>query len=170
MHKRKSIIGGVILIGVGVFILLAQTIPGFAGFLDLSLHWPFIFIAIGGLFLISAIFGTAELAIPGCIISTLGLIFYYQTMSGNWASWAYIWALIPASVGLGMMITGHLDKAQANEMKEGKRLFLISCGLFAAFAFFFNFSSTLFQFWPVLLIAAGVWMLFKNRQSENLKE
>jgi len=170
MHKRKSIIGGIILIGVGIFILMAQTIPGFAGFLDLSVHWPFIFIAIGGLFLISAFLGTAELAIPGCIVTGLGLIFYYQTFSGNWASWAYVWALIPGFVGLGMIITGQLDKTRTNEMKEGKRLFLISCGLFVVFAFFFNFSSTLFQFWPILLIAAGIWILFKNRQSEKLRD
>jgi len=170
MHKRKSIIGGIILIAVGVFILLAQAIPGFASFLDISLHWPFIFVAIGGLFLISAFLGSAELAIPGSIITGLGLIFYYQNISGNWASWAYVWALIPGFVGLGMIITGLLDKTKANEMKEGKRLFLISCALFLVFAFFFNFSSTVGQFWPVLLIIAGLWILFKNRRRGKIED
>lgn len=170
MHKRKSIIGGIILIAVGVFILLAQAIPGFAAILDISLHWPFIFVAIGGLFLISAFLGSAELAIPGSIITGLGLIFYYQNISGNWASWAYVWALIPGFVGLGMMITGWLDKTKANETKEGKRLFLISCALFLVFAFFFNFSSTVGQFWPVLLIIAGLWILIKNRRSGKVED
>lgn len=170
MHKRKSIIGGIILIAVGVFILLAQAIPGFAAFLDISLHWPFIFVAIGGLFLVSAFLGSAELAIPGSIITGLGLIFYYQNISGNWASWAYVWALIPGFVGLGMMITSWLDKTQATQMKEGKRLFLISCGLFLVFAFFFNFSATIGQFWPLLLIIAGIWILFKNRRSRKVED
>lgn len=168
MHKKKSIIGGIILIAVGVFILLAQTIPGFAGLLDMSLHWPFIFVAIGGLLLLSAFFGPAELAIPGTIMMGLGAIFYYQNISGNWASWAYVWALIPGFVGVGMLLSATLDKMQADKKPEGKRLIKMSVVLFLIFGFFFNFASHIGQFWPVLLIAAGIWIVFKNRQGHKL--
>jgi hypothetical protein len=167
MHKKKSIVGGIILITVGIFVLLAQTIPGFAGILDISLHWPFIFIAIGGLLLISAFFGSAELAFPGSVMTGLGLIFYYQNISGNWASWAYVWALIPGFVGLGMYLTATLDSMHVDKKSEGKRLVLISGALFLVFGFFFNFSASIGRFWPVLLIAAGIWILFKSRQSNK---
>jgi hypothetical protein len=163
MHKRKSVIGGLILIAAGAFILLAQTIPAFAAFLDIGRQWPLIIIGIGGLFFIGALLGTAELAIPGSIITGLGLLFYYQNLSGNWASWAYAWALIPGFVGIGMLITSALDKTKQEMRGDSRRLLLISTVLFVVFALFFNFPAGLGRFWPVLLIVGGLVLLLRNR-------
>lgn len=165
MQKQQSIIGGIILIMVGALILLAQMIPGLANFLDISRQWPLIFVAVGGLFLIGALLGTAEMAIPGSIVTGLGLLFYYQNLSGNWGSWAYAWALIPGFVGIGMIMTGSLDKTHGHMRQEGRRLLLISGALFLVFAIFFNFTWDIGRFWPVLLIGGGLWLLIRNRQS-----
>lgn len=164
MYKQKSIIGGLILILVGGCILLAQTVPAFGGLLDFSRQWPLFVIGLGGLFLIGALVGSPELAIPGSIITGLGLIFYYQALSGNWASWAYMWALIPGFVGLGLFITGSLDKTRAEIRPEGRRLMLISGGLFLLFALFFNLTWSVMRLWPVALIAIGLWLLYQNRR------
>ncbi len=167
MHKQKSIIGGLILILAGSCILLAQTVPAFGGLLDLSRQWPLFIVGLGGLFLIGALLGSPELAIPGSIVTGLGLIFYYQTLTGNWASWAYMWALIPGFVGLGMFITASLDKTRAEIRPEGIRLMLISGALFLVFALFFNLSWSLMRLWPVALIAIGLWLLYQNRRQNR---
>lgn len=164
MHKQKSIIGGLILIIVGACILLAQTVPAFSGLFDLSRQWPLFIIGLGGLFLIAAFLGSPELAIPGSIITGLGLIFYYQTLTGNWASWAYMWALIPGFVGLGMLFTSSLDKSRAEIRPEGLRLILISGALFLIFALFFNLTWNVMRLWPVVLIGIGLWLLYQNRR------
>jgi hypothetical protein len=167
MHKQKSIIGGLILILVGSCILLAQTVPALGGLLDFGRQWPLFIIGLGGLFLIGALVGSPELAIPGSIITGLGLIFYYQTLTANWSSWAYMWALIPGFVGVGMFITGTLDKTRAEIRPEGGRLILISGALFLAFALFFNLTWDVMRFWPLLLIGVGLWLLYQNRRSRK---
>lgn len=167
MHKQKSIIGGLILIIAGACILLAQ-FPAFAGVLDLSRQWPLFIVGLGGLFLIGALVDSPELAIPGSIITGLGLIFYYQTLSGNWASWAYMWALIPGFVGIGMLLNSRLDKTRSELRSEGGRLIFVSAALFLVFAIFFNLTWSLARFWPVLLIGVGLWLFIKNRQANKL--
>jgi hypothetical protein len=169
MHKQKSIIGGLILIIAGVCIVLAQ-IPAFAGVLDLGRQWPLFIIGLGGLFLIGALVDSPELAVPGSIITGLGLIFYYQTLSGNWASWAYMWALIPGFVGIGLLLNSSLDKTRSELRSDGIRLIFVSAGLFLVFAIFFNVTWNLARFWPVLLIGVGLWLLIKNRQANKLSK
>lgn len=167
MCRQKSIIGGLILMGVGFFILLAQNVPALAGLLDIGRQWPLIIVAIGGMFLVGALLGTAELAIPGSILTGLGLIFYYQNLSGNWGSWAYVWTLIPGFVGLGMIIAGTLDKTNQTMRREGGRLLIISSVMFLIFGTFFNLSWGLFQYWPLLLIGGGLWLLVRNWKGEK---
>ena len=169
MHKQKSIIGGLILIIAGACILLAQ-FPAFSGVLDFSRQWPLFIVGLGGLFLIGALIDSPELAIPGSIITGLGLIFYYQAHTGNWASWAYMWALIPGFVGIGMLIASGLDKTKSELRSEGLRLVVISGGLFLAFAIFFNLTWSFVRFWPALLIGAGLWLLIRNRRANNLSK
>jgi len=165
MHKQGSIISGSILILIGLFLLLAQFFPGLAAFFDIGRQWPLIIVAVGALFLLSAPMGVPPLAIPGAIISGIGGILYYQNSTGNWASWAYIWTLIPGFVGVGMIWMGLLQRRSRQAMREGGRLLLISAFLFVVFAAFFNGLGGLGRFWPVLLIGAGFWLLIRNRLS-----
>jgi hypothetical protein len=43
---------------------------------------------------------------PGSILAGIGGIFYYQNLTNDWESWAYIWALIPGFVGIGVSSAG----------------------------------------------------------------
>jgi len=164
MQKRSSIIGGIILIVLGGIFLLLQLFPSFADQFDIGRQWPLIIIAAGGFFLLSSFLGTPALAVPGCVIGGIGGILYYQNLSGNWASWAYVWALIPGFAGIGTILMGLLGDGRKTNVREGGRLVLISLIMFAIFGAFFNGLGGIGQYWPVLLILLGGWLLFTNRK------
>lgn len=166
MEKKNSIVGGLILIGVGVFFLALQLFPSISGRLDLSRHWPLIIVGIGGLFWLAALTNTPQLAIPGSIIGGLGLLFYYQNLSDNWSSWAYAWTLIPGFVGVGTLFNG-LMSGQKNARREGVRLIMTSLILFLIFGTFLGGWFNARIAWPVLLIGLGFWMLIRNLLRRN---
>jgi hypothetical protein len=167
MHKRSSIIVGIILILVGVLFLLAQLFPSLAINLNISQQWPLIIVSVGGLLLLSALLGTPSLAIPGSIVAGIGGILYVQNLTNTWDSWAYIWTLIPGFVGIGMLISGLLGHRRRSMWREGSRLLLISFVLFFVFAAFFNGLGSFGRYWPVLLIVAGLWMVWPRRRSNR---
>ena len=64
----------------------------------------------------------AGLAIPGCVVTTIGLILAIQNTFGLWQTWAYAWALIPASVGLGLRLQSE-RLGQPRAERVGTRMF-----------------------------------------------
>lgn len=167
MQKQSSIIIGTILILVGVLFLVVQFFPGLAPNLDISLQWPLIIVAVGILLLFSAFLGVPALAIPGSIISGIGGILYVQNLTGAWSSWAYVWALIPGFVGIGLLIAGALGHERRQSWREGSRLILISGVMFLIFGAFFSGLGLIGRYWPVLLIGLGLWQLLPNRQKKR---
>lgn len=168
MHKRSSIIVGTILILVGLLFLLVQFFPSLAIGLDISQQWPLIIVSIGGLLILSAIFGSPTMAIPGSIVTGIGGILYVQNLANTWDSWAYIWTLIPGFAGAGLILSGLLGHRRRTAWREGARLLLISLTLFLIFGAFFNGLGALGRFWPVLLIGIGLWMLWPRRAARRL--
>ena len=160
MQKQSSIVIGVALILAGLVFLLLQAFPEVAARFDLAGQWPLIMVGIGALFLIGAVLGSPPLAVPGSIVGGLGLLLYYQNVTENWESWAYAWALIPGFAGIGIMLMGLLDRSQRDQVRRGLRLVLVSLVLFLVFGGFFGAFG---QYWPVLLIIAGVLVLFRGR-------
>jgi hypothetical protein len=165
VERKSSVVGGIILILVGAFFLLVQLFPGLLSWFDISQQWPLIIIFVGGLFLLGAILGTPPLAIPAMVIGGTGLMLYYQNATGNWESWAYIWTLYPGLVGVGIILMHTLNGKFKQGLREGGNLLLISAVMFVVFAAFFNGLGVLGQFWPVLIIVAGLWLLWKNRSA-----
>lgn len=167
MHKHSSIIVGTVLILVGILFLLAQLFPSIASSLDIGRQWPLIIVAVGGLLILSAFLGTPPLAIPGSIVTGIGAILYVQNLTNSWSSWSYIWTLIPGFVGIGMLISGLLGHHRRTMWREGSRLLLISAVLLFIFGAFFNGFGGLSRYWPVLLIAVGLRMLWPRRRSSR---
>jgi hypothetical protein len=94
--------------------------------------WPFIFIVPGALVFMSALVSDSSsgegLTILGAILMMLGFIFLAQQITGLWASWAYVWALVaPTSVGLAQIIYG-TRKGRDLIVQSGRKL--VNIGLY----------------------------------------
>ena len=166
MKRKNSIALGIILILFGAFLLVREFYPQ----LFPNWEWPFFIIGLGGLFLLWAIFsGTGGLAVPGSILAGIGGIFYYQSLTGDWESWSFIWALIPAFVGVGIIIGGIIDQNYKEAFSGGLILLLISGILFFAFGSAFGLQPEITKYWPVLLIVLGLIALARALFSSKRK-
>jgi hypothetical protein len=159
--RRTSLVFGVILVFVGAIFLAFQFFPVLQSFINWSNAWPLIIVGVGGIFLISAVLGRVPgLAVPACVIGGLGLLMYWQNLTGNWASWAYAWALIPGFVGVGTILMGSLAGHPGRSFAGGMWLIVISLVMFLIFGSFlggFGFG----EYWPVLLIGLGFLILLR---------
>ena len=103
--NRGGVVVGVLLIAIGMVFFVATNVPG----IDLGRMWPGLFYAVGLALLLPAWIlpshrqALAGLIIPGMLLVVLGFIFTYIVATDDWESLAYVWALIPASVGAGTM-------------------------------------------------------------------
>jgi len=156
--KRDSVVWGILLILLGVGFLVYRWNPGlFAGF-----SWPWLFLGIGVIFTVASLLTrTGGLLIPGLILLALGGIFTYQTNSGNWSSWAYIWPLMPGMAGAGMFISSFYDREMAPARGPGLVMAAISLIVFAILGGFFGLDPGLLRYWPVLLILVGAVVFFR---------
>src|SRR5690348_13766190 len=95
--SQAATVGGIVLVGLGVLFLVQQAL----GFDIGRFGWP-LFLILPGLAFLAAFAlgprGAAGMAVPGYVLTTIGLILAIQNTFGLWETWAYAWALIPASV------------------------------------------------------------------------
>jgi hypothetical protein len=168
--RRSSIVAGIILILVGLFFLLLPLFPNISGVIDMAEHWPLIIVAIGALFLFSALGGAPGLAIPGSIITGIGGLLLYQNLNDAWESWAYAWALIPGFVGIGIIIARALEGEMRRGLRSGGTLIIISLVLFMAFGAFLGGGINFGVLWAVLLIGLGLRLLIKTLRSASIND
>ncbi len=161
-HRRTNLIGGIVLILVGVYFLAVQLFPELGPSLNIEFSWPLILVGVGAFLLLFGLLVNApDMAVPACIVAGIGGILYYQNMTGDWASWAYAWALIPGFVGVGVILAGLFGGTFRQSLRDGGTLILISLILFAVFSSFLGGKSYLGVYWPVLLILLGLWLLIR---------
>ncbi|HXC75556.1 MAG TPA: hypothetical protein VNU19_00745 [Candidatus Acidoferrum sp.] len=159
---------GVVLVVVGLFYLVVQVAS-----VDLSsFGWPLLVIIPGVTLLIVGMLslGTGA-AIPGGILTMVGLVLAYQNSTGHWTSWAYAWALVaPGGVGVGLFLQG-LRERNTNMIKQGRSLMFIAALIFmVGFVFFesiLNISGINDQPWvkaglPALFIVIGILLLARS--------
>lgn len=169
-----SLIGGALLIIFGTFALLGQWLPGaFWGAL-----WPLIIIGAGALFFIAALVGRgtsetfgvpakdkAALAIPGSIITMVGVILWLQNIFGHYQSWSYAWAAIIMAVGFGIFVMGWLQTDE-NRRAEGLRVMKTGFVLLLIFGAFFEMVFRSFigaqYLFPIALILLGGYLLISR--------
>ncbi|HSH03514.1 MAG TPA: hypothetical protein VLL52_13415 [Anaerolineae bacterium] len=156
MKQSNSLPTGLFLIIIGLFFFIAQ-------FVDIPIdnHWPLIIIIGGLVFLATATFGSKpDLTIPGTLLTGLGSLLYYQSLTGNWASWSYAWTLIPGFVGLGHLWHARLT-TDPDQKKVGQRIILRSFILFLIFGTLFNGLLSPLVLLGLLLILAGIRLLWR---------
>jgi hypothetical protein len=165
-RNAGALVGGTLLVLFGVIALLGQV---FRGFNFWNNFWPLIIVGVGFMFYVGMFAGgksVSGLAIPATIISVIGLILFYQNLSGHWESWAYAWSVIIISVGLGIYIMG-VYGGDEGQRKSGAGLMKIGLILFVLFGSFFEmiFSggkgfSLRSIFFPIALILLGGYIIF----------
>lgn len=163
-RRRTNSIIGLVLVGLGALFLAGQIFD----FNLWALAWPFLIIIPGALFFVGMVAGgkpAGPLAIPGSIVTMTGLILLFQSITGAWATWAYVWSLIfPTSIGIGLIISGRwsdtpsLVKSGTGWTIAGLIIFLVTGGTLELF-FDISGSGVNDVLWPLLLIGIGVWML-----------
>ncbi len=158
---RSQLALGVLLILLGAWFLLDQTIPAFHTFFDKYTEWPVNLLLIGGaIFILGLVLGSPGLSVPAAIVAGLGGIFYYQETTGSYDSWSYMWTLIPGFVGIGSILAGLLGDNMAHNLKRGLNLMVVSAVLFLVFSAFLGGWNILGNYGPaVLLILLGLWVL-----------
>ena len=163
---RLAIIGAILVLGGIAALILPRTGWDVETWIEGS-GWP-IFVIVPGLLLWALAFvprppAGVGFAIAGSIVTAVGLLLWYQQLSGNWDSWAYAWALIgPCAAGVGVLLYGLMMRIP-RMVSTGLWLAAIGFGLFVVGALYFE---TVFrtgrvpfdvdQVWPFIVIGVGV--------------
>ena len=161
---------GIVLVVVGLF-ALAVVLFG----VDLTQYgWP-LFVIIPGLTLLVVGFlgGGTGASVPGGIVTMLGLVLAYQSSTGDWASWAFAWALIvPGGVGLGLYLQALRDRDPAG-LRRGRTLMFVGALIFmigfVLFESILGISGLDYGVFgkaalPALLIVIGIILLVRSIQ------
>jgi hypothetical protein len=166
-RSAASMVGGVTLIGLGVLFLVTR-IYGEDIFEPL---YPFLVLGVGSLFFLGMLWGgptAAKLAIPGSIISTVGLILLVQNTFDRYETWSYAWTLIILSVGIGRLIAGwwgHDESSYQSGMSVtllGAVLFLVFGGFFELVVGFSGFGTNAQIAWAGGLIVLGLFLVVRS--------
>lgn len=177
MQPNRSNTGGLVagslLILFGLLALATQLFDG----IDWGTLWPFVVIGAGGLFFAAMVAGgkqSAAFAIPGSIVSGIGLVLLFQTITGRWESMSYFWTLIIIFVGVGIYIMGRYG-GDTSQQAAGTRVMKVGFILFLIFGTLFEmtFLSRSNLIFPILLIVAGAYLvlsrsgLFRGKKTEE---
>lgn len=160
---------GVLLVVAGIVFLASQYLPA-----DLAqFGWP-VFVILPGIAMLAVGFSSrsvAGLAVPGSIVTTVGLILAVQNTYDLWATWSYAWALVfPGAVGLGIALMG-MTTGDGKLIRRGSRMALAGVALCAVFGIFFegvlkvgnlDLGPVAAFALPIFLIAVGLAFLVRS--------
>jgi hypothetical protein len=170
-RQRGPLVIGVFLVLLGVFILAGEQLN-----LNFDRYgWPMYVIVPGLLLLVVGLAVPHEsglgAAIPGGILTTVGLVLALQNATDTYASWAYAWALVaPGSVGVTLALFGLLHR-RWNLLNDGLRTAAVGLVLFVGFGLFFEFvlgvddlhpNTALRDALPVMAVGLGILIVIYN--------
>ncbi len=163
MKNQSSIVIGLFLILLGVCFLFLQFFPALGIFVNFEFLWPLIPLAIGIIFLTFGLLNTPRLMIAGAILTGIGTNLLIYNTWNLWGFWQ-LWLLVPAFVGLGVMLaTWRAGRGLRRGIAAGGWPLTIGLVLFGSFTLthlpFFQIG------WPVILIAVGLLWLLRTLMS-----
>jgi hypothetical protein len=171
-ERRRGIsVVGVLLVLLGLFFLASEQ---FGADLD-GFGWPVFVIAPGVCLLIVGLAipheGGLGAAIPGGIVTAVGLVLAFQNATGAYGSWAYAWAVVaPGSVGVTLVLFGLLH-GKRDLLDAGLRTAATGLGLFVGFGLFFEnivgvddlqSTNVLRDAFPLMAVGLGVLIVLWN--------
>ncbi len=165
-RQSSMFIAGVILMGLGGLFLVAQVLGGSFW----SYFWPYLIIGVGLTFLVAMVTsgrGAGGLAIPGSVVTTVGIILFLQNAFGWWESWAFAWTFIVIAVGIGIYVMGiwnQSEKAKRNGLNiagiGGILLFVFGAFFGLGFSFLgFSFAARIIG--PLVIIGFGAFLVMR---------
>lgn len=161
--ERKNYLWGIFLIVIGI-VLLADKILSI-GFFDADNFWP-IFILVPGLIFEISYFASGRnpgLLVPGGILTTLGLLFLFETFT-NWNFSEYTWPIYPLAVSIGLFQLYLFDGRPSGLLIP---VFILTTVSIVSFVFMI---SSVFDFtllFGVLAVLAGLYVLYKTYLSKK---
>ncbi|HSJ86285.1 MAG TPA: hypothetical protein VK909_03675 [Anaerolineales bacterium] len=163
-QNRSALFLGFLLILVGAWLVVSNQVPEVRDWLANNFAWPMWTIGAGLLiFLIGLLTGAPGMSVPAAIVAGIGGILYYQNATDNFASWSYMWTLIPGFVGVGLILAGLLGEYTRHNVARGLNLIIISAVMFLIFGALFGGLGILGPNGPaILLIALGVYILLRG--------
>ncbi len=164
-RARTQLALGIILILLAAWFTAQKFYPALANIIP-PFAWPMWIVIAGGIILlIGLLVGAPGMAVPACIVAGIGGILYYQNATGDWASWAYMWALIPGFVGVGTVLAGILGQDFKRSVRQGLNLILISLVAFLVFAAAFGGLAILGPYkkyaLAVFFLILGLWFIVR---------
>ena len=168
MKNRGQLALGVILILLGAWFIAQRQIPALETWVSQYMSWPLNVVAAGAIILlIGLLLGAPGMAIPAAIVAGIGGILYYQEITEDYASWSYMWTLIPGFVGVGQIIAAALGRSRG-EARSGLNLILVSAVMFVIFAAIFGKLAMFGPYFPaIVLIVVGLWFLVRGFWRRN---
>ena len=174
MERKQTQWLGIALVVLGALLLLGRVIDFDMNFGRFA--WPLFILVPGALLLAVGITGprsSTGLTVPGSVLTAIGAILLWQSLTGRFETWSYLWALIPTAVGVGLYLQGNASDDE--ELRQnGRRTGMAGLTMLLVFGAFFE----LFIFGnfagggvgriliPVLLIGGGVYLLVGQRRDE----
>ncbi|HDQ34686.1 MAG TPA: hypothetical protein ENN14_00020 [Chloroflexi bacterium] len=163
-----GVVIGSSLIGLGCVLLFGALLGIRIG----QFIWPWFIIAPGvlGATVALSIGSPADeiVMVPASIVTMVGVLLFYQSITGHWESWAYAWALVaPTSIGLGKILFGML-KGREEMIHIGNGLATSGLFVFAIGFIFFELLLNISGFglgflgWAIVLIGLGTLMILKS--------
>ena len=149
--QKNQLVVALSLIGLGLLLLVANISR-----VGMDILWPIFPLAVGAAFWFGYFNNRKNvgLLMPGSILVIIGLLFFYCAVFGWWHMemlWP-VFILAPAA-GFFAMYTGGL---RDNGL-------LIVGGILAAIGFIFLFANTrMADFWPLILIIAGIILVARH--------
>lgn len=165
--KTRDLILGFVFIFIGAILLLGKFIS--LDFLSISRLWP-LFVLVPGLMFEAGYFydrRNAGLLVPGGILSTIGLLFLFETYT-SWHFSEYTWPIYIFAVAIGLFQLYLFGGKQ-----KGLLIPVFILTLVAAVSFLTMISNKFFR-WvdfsyliSVIFILIGIYILIKNRKKHN---
>lgn len=161
-RRNQNIIGAYLLIGLGIYFLAHQfNIP----VLSTISTWPGLLMILGISILIdSQVKNDNEKLFAAMLLFLFGLHFHFVQLFSQWHDH---WSVYLFIIGLSLLIRyiktrSHLSSGLI--LTALGFFFMISQGNTALKRFIETYVGEIEQFWPIGLIAIGIYMLFGNRK------
>jgi hypothetical protein len=133
--SRTRLSFALILIALGAWQLAVNISPEFRALSYGRETWPLNVLGVGAFMaLVALVTWSPGWFIPAAIISGVGGLLYYQNSTGDWASWAYAWTLIPGFVAVGLALLALTTWKRGPFIAAGWTLFssLLLFGIFGS--------------------------------------